>query len=227
MGRMPAALLLHGAGGGGWEWNLWRGVLEAGGMRVATPDLMPIPESVAATRLEDYIEQATEALARLDGPSAVIGASLGGLLAARVASRAAALVLVNPMPPAPWHVELPGQAPADVIAWRRNARLASTRKAVPRADPASAVYAFRRWRDESAAVLRAARGGVRVAPPSCPVLCVASSQDADVPAAATEALAQAWRADLLHLHGSSHVDPLLGVEAASVAARVLAWLSAR
>lgn len=227
MRRLPAALLLHGAGGGGWEWNIWRGVLEAGGVRVETPDLLPARSGIAATQLEDYVEQASTALARQPGPCAVIGASLGGLVAARLASRAAALVLVNPMPPAPWHSGLPGQSSADVIAWRRTARLASTRAALPQADPASALYAFRRWRDESGPVLREARGGVRVALPQCPVLCIASSQDTDIPAAATAALAQAWRADLMHLQGSSHVDPLLGLEAASVAARVLAWLSAR
>jgi predicted alpha/beta hydrolase family esterase len=76
-------------------------------------------------------------------------------------------------------------------------------------------------------VLREARAGVRMAPPSCPVLCIASSQDTDVPAGVTGALAREWRADLMHLQSGSHVDPLLGVEAASVAARVLAWLSAR
>jgi pimeloyl-ACP methyl ester carboxylesterase len=227
MARALSALLLPGAGGGGWEWNIWRGVLEAGGMHVATPDLLPVRAGIAATQLDDYIELASEALAHQPGPCAVIGASLGGLVAAQLATRATAIVLVNPMPPAPWHAALPAQAPADVIAWRRNARLASTRAALPQADPASALYAFRRWRDESGAVLREARAGVRMAPPSCPVLCIASSQDTDVPAGVTGALAREWRADLMHLQSGSHVDPLLGVEAASVAARVLAWLSAR
>ena len=30
-------LLIHGAGGGGWEWNLWAPVLKARGFAVAAP----------------------------------------------------------------------------------------------------------------------------------------------------------------------------------------------
>ena len=53
MTRSRAALLVHGAGGGGWEWNVWRGVWEAAGFRVAAPDLVPVRGDVAATRLQD------------------------------------------------------------------------------------------------------------------------------------------------------------------------------
>lgn len=222
-----SALLLHGAGGGGWEWNVWLGVLEAGGIGVRAPDLSPAPGGIASTRLGDYIRQATDALHALPGPCAVIGASLGGLLGACVAAEAGALVLVNPMPPAPWHGTLPRREHADVVPWRREARLASTRAALPDSDHASALFAFRRWRDESGHVLHEAQAGVRVAAPTCPVLCIASGRDRDVPAAATQALAEAWHADLLRLSGGSHVGPLLGTEAARVAAHVLAWLSAR
>ena len=49
-----AALFVHGAGGGGWEWNVWRGVFEAAGFHVEAPDLMPVHGDVAATRLQDY-----------------------------------------------------------------------------------------------------------------------------------------------------------------------------
>ena len=36
--RACNALLVHGAGGGAWEWNLWRGVLDT---MPADPDLTP------------------------------------------------------------------------------------------------------------------------------------------------------------------------------------------
>lgn len=195
-------------------------------MRVAAPDLRPAPAGVAATGLQDYLAQAAEALAEQPQPCVVIGASLGGLLAAHVATLAAGLVMVNPVPPAPWHVDLPAAESGDVIPWRGNARLASTRAALGQADAASALYAFRRWRDESGAVLRDARAGVAIAQPGCPVLCIASLQDTDIPEGTTQALARAWGADMVCLPGG-HVDPLLGREVADVAGRVLAWLSAR
>ena len=72
---------------------------------------------------------------------------------------------------------------------------ASTRRALPDADDATALFAFRHWRDESGAVLREAQAGIEVAAPRCPVLCIASAQDEDVPPALTAALADAWDAD--------------------------------
>lgn len=224
--KVASALLLHGAGGGGWEWNLWRPVLEAGGLQVAAPDLMPVAAGVAATRLDDYIAQAAAALAALPRPRVVTGASLGGLLAARLAAQADALVLVNPLPPAPWHSQLAVRDWPAVVPWRRDARLAGTRAALPDSDPASALHAFRRWRDESGAVLHEAHAGLAVEPPACPVLCIASAADADVPCATTRALASAWKADFVMVEGS-HVGPLLGRNAAAVARQTLAWLSAR
>ena len=86
MTRSRAVLLVHGAGGGGWEWNVWRGVLEAAGFQVAAPDLVPLRGDVAATRLQDYQAQVRAALAALPRPRVLVGASLGGLLALDAAS---------------------------------------------------------------------------------------------------------------------------------------------
>lgn len=222
-----AVLLVHGAGGGGWEWNVWRGVFAAAGMQVAVPDLMPAPAGLDATTLDDYLGQTRDALHALPRPRALVGASLGGLLAARCADGADALVLVNPLPPAPWHARLPAREWPDVVPWRRDARLDSTRRAMPDADEATALYAFRRWRDESGTVLREAHAGVAVGRPDCPVLCMASTVDDDVPPRITAALAAEWEADLLRLDAVSHVGPLLGRGAADAAGQALAWLSSR
>lgn len=221
------ALLLHGAGGGGWEWKLWCGVLAASGIEPAAPDLLPAAAGLSATRYEDYLRQAGAALAALPRPRAVIGASMGGLLAMDCAEAVDAVVLVNPLPPAPWAASLPSRDWSDVVPWQREARLASTRRALPDADAATALYAFRHWRDESGAVLRAAHAGIRVNKPACPVLCIASRQDEDVPPALTRALAEAWGADLIEADSPSHVGPLLGHCATGVAIQVAAWLSAR
>ena len=67
---------------------------------------------------------------------------------------------------------------------------AGTRRAIPEADAAAALFAFRRWRDESGAVLREARCGIAVPRPACPMLCVVSAHDGDVPPAITRAMAE-------------------------------------
>ena len=134
-----------------------------------------------------------------------------------------ALVLVNPLPPLPWSDALPPCDEAGVVPWRQTARLAGTRRALPDSDDATALFAFRHWRDESGRVLREARG-VRVERPACPMLCIASANDEDVPAELTGALAAAWGAECWPVAGG-HVSPLLGRQAPALAARVVDWLS--
>ena len=220
-----AALFVHGAGGGGWEWNVWRGVFEAAGFHVEAPDLMPVHGDVAATRLEDYQAQVRAACAALPRPRVLVGASLGGLLALGAADGADAVVLVNPLPPAPWHAGLPVRDWPDVVPWRCAARLSGTREAMPDADDATTLFAFRHWRDESGAVLREAWRGVATERPACPMLCVASAHDDDVPPSITRAMAEAWGADVLQTVSGSHVGPLLGPEAAGIAAQAVEWLN--
>lgn len=217
-------LLVHGAGGGGWEWALWRHVLEARGHRVRAPDLQPVADGLAVTRYEDYLQQVHDALAPLRRPRVLVGASLGGLLALEAVSAADALVLVNPLPPAPWHLRMPAREWPDVVHWGRDARLASTRRALADADDATTLEAARRWRNESGTVLRTAHAGRALPAPSVPTLCIASRKDDDVPPAITQALAAAWNADLQVSAATTHVGPLLGVDAAHTARVVHDWL---
>lgn len=217
-----AAVFVHGAGGGGWEWDVWARVFRAAGWRVFAPDLQPAPAGLAATRLPDYREQVAGWLARARREAdrvVAIGASLGGLLVLLEGAGADARVLVNPMPPA----GLPGAPSPAVIDWGRRASLAGTRRALPDADPAAALLAFRRWRDESGAVMDAARAGAPVPASAAPTLVMASRDDQDVPFAVSAALASALDAAFLPLPGS-HVAPLLGRDAADAAGLVLAWL---
>ncbi|KAF1718463.1 hypothetical protein CSC74_06260 [Pseudoxanthomonas yeongjuensis] len=220
------ALLVHGAGGGAWEWNLWRGVLEAHAIAVHALELQPSPAGLAATTLQDYRTQVSDALQALPHPRVLIGASLGGLLAAMSTNQADALVLVNPLPPAPWHRQLPRRDwDAVVVPWRRNARLASTRDALCDGDEAAAAFAFRRWRDESGSALREARAGIEIGRPACPALLIASVRDDDVPPEIICAMARQWQADRLETLASSHVGPLLGREASDIARQAVAWLN--
>lgn len=228
--RACNALLVHGAGGGAWEWDLWRGVLEAHAIAVHALELQPAATGLAATTLQDYMTQVGDALQALPHPRVLVGASLGGLLAAMCAARwinqADALVLVNPLPPTPWHRQLPRRDWGDgVVPWQRNARLASTRDALCDADDAAAMFAFRRWRDESGAALREAHAGIEVEKPACPALLIVSARDEEVSPEIILAMAGQWQADRLETLASSHVGPLLGREASNIARQAVAWLN--
>jgi esterase/lipase len=218
-----AVVFVHGAGGGGWEWEAWARVFAAEGWRVHAPDLQPSPRGLAETTLDDYRGQVAGWLARARREAdlvAAVGASLGGLLVLLEAASAEARVLVNPMPP----VGLPGEPAPAVVPWGQRARLAGTRRAVPEADDAAALFAFRRWRDDSGEVLDAARAGVASPASTAPTLVMASREDADVPFAASAALARTLDAAFLPLDGS-HVAPLLGRAAPAIATLATQWLA--
>lgn len=218
----PSVLMIHGAGGGGWEWTIWARVFAAAGWCVRAPDLEPADGGIAATRWEDYIDQVRHW--GQPAPDALIGASLGGLLALCAGLAPRALVLVNPLPPQGLARAAPYPA---VVPWGRERSLDGTRRAIPDADPAACLSAFRRWRDESGAVLNRAVAGVAAPRPACPVLVLASAQDGDVPASTSLALAREWAADVIELPGASHVGPLLGRAAPETANQVAAWLRRR
>lgn len=218
-------MLIHGAGGGAWEWNRWRGVLEAHAIATRVLELQPAAQGLAATALQDYAAQVRAALQDLQRPRVLVGASLGGLLAAMCASEADALVLANPLPPAPWHRRLHARSWDPLVPWQRAARLHSTRRAMQDADDASALWAFRHWRDESGQALSQAHAGVEAAKPDCLALFVVSQQDEDVPPEIILEWAQAWRADRLETLADSHVGPLLGRQAQAIAIQAVAWLN--
>ena len=260
-GASRRALLLHGAGAWGGQWTIWRRVLEAEGWQVDTPDLQPAASGIAATTLADYRAQVRAYASTQPDAFLLIGASLGGLLAVACAHEAlrdgddaastargamprpGALVLVNPLPPAPFAAALPADAsdaPADagdspstaayaprIRPWHSQARFDSTRRALSTSSFADQQIAFRHWRDESAMALREARAGLAL--PSLervlaalPTLVIASDDDADVPTALSARFAASTGASLLRVPGT-HVDPVMGASAAAAARAALAW----
>ena len=222
----PAVLFLHGAGGGGWEWTIWIRVFKAHGFHCHAPDLLPSTSGLENTSLEDYRHQVMQHLLAMDSPKIVIGASLGGLLALMNSEAADAVVLINPMPPAPWHTQMPEREnyPA-IIPWQTNASLSGTRRALLDGDEMTNLYAFRHWRNESGAVMNEAMQGLEVVGPECPLLVLASEQDTDVPFAVSRALAENLNASFIHLPETSHVGPLLGKTAARCALQTVAFLN--
>ena len=228
-GEGPTAIFIHGAGGGAWEWAIWRRVFAARGWPTQAIELQACASGLAATRLEDYGAQVQTVCAGASSPSVIIGASLGGLLALKVAAtvRPQALVLINPLAPEGISPRPPPRDYPVVIPWGRERSLASTRRALADADDATCLFAFRRWRDESGAVMRAVLRGVAVPAPACPLLVLASERDDDVPPATSRAVAEEFRADFRLLAGASHVGPLLGRRAALVAEDTWRWCDAQ
>ena len=224
--QAQGAVLIHGAGGGAWEWAIWQRILAAHGLAADAVELEPAPPGLADTGLDDYRRQVEAALQARPRPRVAVGASLGGLLAAACAGEADALVLVNPLPPSPWVDALSAHHRAAVVPWGSQARFEGTRRALPDADSATTLLAHRRWRDESGRALREAHMGVPVMRPACPVLFVVSEGD-DVPPQVNRAWAAAWGADVVTAPTRSHVGPLLGRCAAGVARDVAHWLRGR
>lgn len=229
---MIESVLLHGAGGGAWEWQLWRGVLQSEGINCRTPDFEASKAGLVSTELDDYLQQARAAYREVlatQQPVLLIGASLGGLLALKLAGEAppSALVLINALPPAPLHAKLPERHWPDRVPWGRERSLAGTRRSLFDADDATCLAAFRRWRDESGLVMRQALAGVEVPSPASPTLLWASELDTDVPLELSRRLALQTGAELRVVPAASHVGPLLGRSAAGCARQTVAWLNAQ
>jgi len=221
-------ILVHGAGGGAFEWVVWSRLLTAEGWSLSCPELMPVPDGLAATTYADYLDQVRAEVLQAPRSCVIIGASLGGLLALEAASdpQVVGLVLVNPLPPAPWQVALPTDT-SRIKRWADTASLEGTARAVPDALPSTHEWLWRQWRNESGSVLREACSGRHVDRPECPSLVVIGESDTDVLPPTSVALADWLGAERLLLPGASHVGPLLGAHAAEIARRVHHWLMFR
>jgi len=219
------AIFIHGAGGGGWEWNVWEPVFTKAGWVCVKEDLVPAKAGIADTHFADYIAQ-VEAWAKSHQPCklTLIGASMGGILAQKATEtlKPDALVLVNSVGPAGIGTRKAKQWPK-VIEWSKGT-LKETQDSMPDSDDATIQFAFHHWRDESGAVLREISRGVPVASPRCPVLVVLGDQDTDVPNATGKEMAHRYGADMKIYKGMSHVGPLLGKRAPEVAKFVAKWL---
>jgi len=223
MAAKPVVVMIHGAGGGGWEWEKWRPVFARAGWRVVAHDLQPASGGLAKTTLADYERQVVSWCPK-GQPVVLVGASMGGMLALRVAERvrARAVVLVNSVTPK----GSGGKSFPAVVRWA-NGPLEDTRVAMPDSDEPTIRAAWKRWRDESGTVMTELSKGVVVAPPRKPTLVVVGREDTDVRPIDSLAMAMRLRADVIEYAGMSHVGPLLGRRAPEVAATVLQWLRAR
>jgi pimeloyl-ACP methyl ester carboxylesterase len=97
---VPTYVLIPGAGGAGWYWQLVAPLLSAAGPRVIVIDL---PAADPAAGLSEYAETVCTAAEGVDGPVVLVAQSMGAFTAPLVTERLPAelIVLVNPMVPAP------------------------------------------------------------------------------------------------------------------------------
>ena len=223
---LPTVVMIHGAGGGGWEYQYWKPKFEQAGYRVEAPDLMPVKAGLAQTELRDYVAQTV----RICGtrPVILVGASMGGVIVLSAASqvKVRAIVLVSSAVPA--GVGVPGRMvkyPA-VVKWS-NGPYSDTVASMPDTEEAIMRDAWPRWRDESGLVLGQIAKGVAVARPRVPVMCVIPDADETVPAADQRKLAVWARADVRTWSGMSHIGPLFSRRKDAVADSILTWLKSK
>jgi non-heme chloroperoxidase len=104
-GKKPPVLLIHGMFGGAWMWENYQALLAKHGYESHAINLRghhgsrPVPD-IGNVPLRDYVADALE-VARSLGNPIVIGHSMGGLIAQKVAEAGAcrALVLIAAAPP--------------------------------------------------------------------------------------------------------------------------------
>ncbi len=221
----PTAVMIHGAGGGGWEYLQWKPVFEKAGYRVVNPDLVPVNGDYAKTTFPDYVRQVESWCKNAKGPVVLIGASMGGPLALKAAEsvKPSAVILINGVAPAGVGPKRkPRQLPA-IVEWEGGPRKDSA-DAMPDSTEEMIDYAWPRWRNESGAVMTALSKGVTCEKPSCPALVMIGEKDTDIAPATSRAVAKWARADVKTYGGMSHVGPLLGKRGPEVAQDAAEWL---
>ncbi len=229
--RLPSqpakvVVLIHGAGGGGWEWDKWIPTFKKEGWVCLNYDLIPNTKGIAKTEFADYANQVKNWVKPHQPCRLVmIGASMGGILALKASEdlHPDALVLVNSVGPKGFGHPKASSYPS-VIEWSKGT-LKETRDSMPDSDESTIQFAFKHWRDESGRVLNTISNGVSVVPPICPLLVVLGAKDTDVPNAVGRAMAKQFMGDLKVYRGMSHVGPLLGTRAPEVALDTLTWLN--
>ena len=221
MVAMDTVIMVHGAGGGGWEYRFWVPIFQKAGWKVVARDLVPARGGLAKTTADDYVRQIVAWTPRRHARLALVGASMGGplVLAAARKLRPDAIVLVNPVP----EIGMKRKSQPPVVRWA-NGPYADTVAAMPDSDEATRRDAWPRWRDESGAVLNRLAKGLGTTRPRGRILMIVSGRDTDIPPSLSRAGARRLHADLKTLPDASHVGPLLGRDAGKVAQSVLRWL---
>lgn len=224
---LGTVFMIHGAGGGGWEYDKWEPVFTKAGWKVVAPDLVPSKAGLAKTTVADYVGQIQKWPYDKDKPLFIVGASMGGPLALKVAEsrKVAGVILVNPVPPRGFRQPSTEVLP-EIVKWA-GGPLKDSEDSMPDSDRETILMAWKKWRDESGAVITELRSGLEIKPPSYPTLMLIGDKDTDISPMVSLSVAKAFKSDVIQYAGMSHVGPLLSTRATEVAQVVELWVSGR
>ena len=235
----PPLILVHGTCAQPVHWEPWLGYFRQSGYEAVAPALpgrAPVDLNVLSrATFDDCVAVVREAHGRCDRPPVLIGYSMGGLIAQRVAATAecAGLVLIGSATPFPmrlqWHLVgyalpllfrvLAGQpfrlADDTVRELVLHHLSVAEQDEVLRDMVPESGRAFRRV---ALALVRVRASDIR-----CPVLCVTGADDRVVAPRATAELARRYGGDLLTIPNCGHW-PCAGSLLESVAAPVKEWI---
>lgn len=225
-------VFIHGAGGGGWEWEYWKIYFASFGYPCYAPTLTGNKKNLAEVSIFDYVKQLQQLTKKLKQKPIIIGASMGGWLAQKIGELedTKGLVLVNSCPPKGvatnlWPTKKYSNVPP-IIKWSTESTLQDTISCMPEATKKTILWAHPQWRDESGKVIRELRSGLSINKKQITknILVVAGGNDVDLKPEVSHKLAEYHHADYFEFEGVSHVGALLGKRWKHIAITVKAWI---
>jgi pimeloyl-ACP methyl ester carboxylesterase len=189
-------------------------------------------KNLADVGIFDYLEELKDIVKKLKQKPIIIGASMGGFLAQKLAEieDILSIVLINSVPPKGVASKLwPTQKYANVgniIKWSTESTLQDTIDCMPEADKKTILWAHPKWRDESGKVIKELRSGLPINKKKITgrVLVIAGGNDVDITPQVSDKIAQYYNADYFQFEGVSHVGALLGKRWKEIAMIVKIWI---
>lgn len=210
----PPFLLVHGAGGGAWEWSIWLQELRAVNPNTHAIELQSHEHGLRHTQLDHYLDQVINFAHRHQLRQPIIfGSHMGAVLAIKAQRYlpSTALVLLDPLVP---------------VSFLRKANSPSFPEVVelPKRDLEykGSGMPVRRESGLAFAQLHATSDFQN---PNQPCLIILAENDSDTPAEAGNELAEWLKADVISYAGMDHIDLLLGKRAKDIAGDALEWIS--
>lgn len=242
-GEAGTLMLSHGAWVGGWIWETFASYFADRGYKCYAPtcrghyDSKPVAD-LGAVSIFDYLEDAMS-VARAVTPDVVIGESMGGLIAQKVAEAIPALrglVLMNPVPP----FMVPASLKVMKAQFKYLGDLIRRRPNMPNKEdykelilnnvdePDASDFYARICPDSGRALMEMSLGKIKVDANKvkCPVLVIAGHLDVILPAKVHRKIALKYGAELAEYPSMSHhTFSETGWE--KVAAELATWLSGK